>query len=145
MCVGRLVGLSFCHNLLKGREVPLPCSYRSTCLTSSNDQSGEAGLGVFVCCGTQEDSASDNNNEAGNSTSNPDNSTDDGTKKDSDNDSAMKTSSQEYFYEYYCSKISINKCSDRSREGKLLALEGNYDRQTDTDRPTNRQTGHEGS
>jgi len=76
------------------------------------NKSGEAGLGVFVCCGTQEDSASDNNNEAGNSTSNADNSTDDGTKKDSDNDSAMKTSSQEYFYEYYCMFVPADSGDD---------------------------------
>ena len=29
--VGRSVGRSVCHNFLKGREVTLPCSYRSTC------------------------------------------------------------------------------------------------------------------
>ena len=29
--IGPLVGMSVCHNFLTGREVTLPCSYRSTC------------------------------------------------------------------------------------------------------------------
>ena len=32
--VGRLVGWSVCHNFLKGWEVTLPCSYRSTCFAA---------------------------------------------------------------------------------------------------------------
>ena len=31
--VGESVRLSVCHNYLKGRNVRLPCSYRSTCLS----------------------------------------------------------------------------------------------------------------
>ena len=42
-----LVGRSVCHNLLKGREVTLPCSYRSGCyIHSVSEVSGSYDLSV---------------------------------------------------------------------------------------------------
>ena len=36
--IGWLVGQSVCHNFLKGQEVSLPCSYRSTCLIQNRSK-----------------------------------------------------------------------------------------------------------
>ena len=49
-----LVGWSVCHNFLKGREVSLPCSSRSTCFDHSPDMINHPlGLGIYftIPCG----------------------------------------------------------------------------------------------